>query len=132
MKEIFVPNHLHLLVRGYVCNPPKDVQLVNNFLLDLVEKVRMKVLAGPSSSYVDDLGNEGATGTITLSTSHAAIHIWDAEKPYLFQFDIYSCSEFTPQEVLKCIDEHFKIEKANYIFIDRNKDIFEEIEKGSY
>jgi len=132
MKEIFVPNHLHLLVRGYINTPPKDVNLVNNFLLDLVKRVRMKVLAGPSSQYVDDLGNEGATGTITLSTSHAAIHIWDAKKPYMFQFDIYSCANFTPKEVLNCINDHFNIEKANYIFIDRNEDIFKEIENGMF
>lgn len=32
MKETFVPNHLHLLIRRYINNPPKDVKLVDNFL----------------------------------------------------------------------------------------------------
>jgi len=132
MKEPFVPNHLHLLVRGYVINPPKDVKLVDNFLIDLVHNVRMKVVAGPTSVYVDDLGNEGATGTITLATSHAAIHFWDNIIPSLFQFDIYSCSEFTVEEVLKCINEHFNLKEANYVFLNRNKDLITEISKGSY
>lgn len=132
MKEPFVPNHLHLLVRGYVINPPKDVKLVDNFLIDLVHNVRMKVVAGPTSVYVDDLGNEGATGTITLATSHAAIHFWDNIIPSLFQFDIYSCSEFTVEEVLKCINEHFNLKEANYVFLNRNKDLITEISKWSY
>ena len=132
MKEKFTPNHLHLLVRGYIFNPPKDVKSVDNFLIDLVQKVRMKVVAGPTSVYVDDYGNEGATGTITLATSHAAIHFWDSEIPSLFQFDIYSCTEFTIEEVLNCINEHFKLKTADYVFIDRNKDIISVIKKGNY
>jgi len=132
MKDVFIPNHLHLLVKGYINNPPKEVNLLNVFLIDLVEKVRMKVVAGPTSTYVDDPGNEGATGTITLATSHASIHIWDAEIPSMFQFDLYSCSEFKPNEVLECINDHFDLIRANYVFIDRNEDIFTEIEKGFY
>jgi S-adenosylmethionine/arginine decarboxylase-like enzyme len=130
MKDIFVPNHLHLLVRGYVNNPPKDPELINIFLKDLVERVRMKVVSGPSSVYVSEPGNEGATGTVTLATSHSAIHIWDAEIPSLFQFDLYSCSEFTAEEVIACIHEHFSIESGNYMFLDRNSDEFLEIERG--
>lgn len=132
MKEKFVPNHLHLIVRGYFRKPPRETGAVNNFLSNLVETVRMKVVAGPSSVYVDDPGNEGVTGTITLATSHAAIHVWDAEEPAMFQFDIYSCSSFTPNEVLKCLDKHFSLEKASYVFIDRNKDEFIEIERGDF
>lgn len=132
MKETFIPNHLHLLVRGYVNTPPNTVEPVNNFLIDLVQTVRMKVVAGPSSVYVNEPGNEGATGTVTLATSHAAIHIWDAQVPSLFQFDLYSCSEFTSDEVIKCIDKHFSIEEAKYIFIDRNNEDFKEFESGLY
>jgi S-adenosylmethionine/arginine decarboxylase-like enzyme len=131
MEKIFVPNHLHLLIKGYINNPPKEAERVNVFLKDLVERVRMKVVAGPTSVYVDDPGNEGATGTVTLATSHAAIHIWDASIPSLFQFDIYSCSEFSIEEVVGCINDHFGIVSGNYLFIDRNTDDFQEIESGT-
>jgi len=131
MKEVFVPNHRHLLVRGYFGKPPKTEDRVNFFLTDLVRKVRMKILAGPSSIYVNDPGNEGVTGTVTLTTSHAAIHIWDANFPAMFQFDLYSCSNFTTEEVLDCLDEHFELKYGNYVFIDRNKDEFFEIKKGT-
>ena len=116
---MFTLNHLHLLVRGYIQNPPKDETILNQWLTDLVKKVRMVVVAGPSSIYVDEPGNEGITGTVTLATSHAAIHVWDKPNPAFFQFDIYSCSEFSADEVLDHIDE-FGLVSCEYMYIDRN------------
>ena len=116
---MFTPNHLHLLVRGYIQNPPKDETILNQWLTDLVKKVRMVVVAGPSSIYVDEPGNEGITGTVTLATSHAAIHVWDKPDPAFFQFDIYSCSEFSADEVLDHF-EQFSLVSCEYMYIDRN------------
>lgn len=130
ISDMFVPNHLHLLVKGYVENPPKSKHLVNNFFIDLVGRVRMVVVAGPTSVYVNEEGNEGVTGTVTLATSHAAIHVWDAVTPPMFQFDLYSCTEFTPYEVMDEIDNHFKLISATWIFIDRNGDNFTQISNG--
>ena len=127
---MFVPNHLHLLVKGYVKNPPKTAETLNVWLSELVSKVDMKVVAGPTSVYVDEPGNEGVTGTITLATSHAAIHIWDAEKPAMFQFDIYSCKDYDPNVVLNHIDNNFDLKEAYWSFIDRNKDEFFELKNG--
>ena len=129
---MFIPNHLHLLIKGYVKNPPKSEEILNNWFKELVEKVRMKVVAGPTSVYVNEPGNEGITGTVTLATSHGSIHVWDGQDPAMFQFDLYSCSEFTPQEVLNHIDEHFLLEKAYWSFIDRNSNVFFEISSGEY
>jgi S-adenosylmethionine/arginine decarboxylase-like enzyme len=119
MKEHFVPNHLHLIVKGYVTNPPKATEILNDWFIRLVNKVRMVVVAGPTSVYVSDPGNEGLTGTVTLATSHAAIHIWDNDVPPMFQFDIYSCSVFTVEEVLEHLNE-FGLVSCEYICIDRN------------
>ncbi len=127
---MFVPNHLHLLVKGYVENPPKTAELLNVWLSELVSKVDMKVVAGPTSVYVDEPGNEGVTGTITLATSHAAIHVWDAEEPAMFQFDIYSCKDYDPNVVLNHIDNNFDLKEAYWSFIDRNKDEFFELKNG--
>lgn len=90
----------------------------------------MKVVAGPTSVYVDEPGNEGITGTVTLATSHASIHVWDAEKPAMFQFDLYSCCTFSPKAVLSEIDSWFELHSATYQFIDRNTDDFYIIDKG--
>ena len=127
---MFIPNHLHLLVKGYIKTPPKTEKVLNIWFTQLVNNVGMKVVAGPTSVYVDEPGNEGITGTVTLATSHASIHVWDAQKPAMFQFDLYSCSEYTPQQVLSHIDEWFGLESATWQFIDRNGDEFMVIDSG--
>ena len=129
---MFIPNHLHLLVKGYVKNPPRSEEILNNWFKELVDKVRMKVVDGPTSVYVNDPGNEGITGTVTLATSHSSIHGGDGQDPAMFQFDIYSCSEFSPEEVLGHINEHFDLQEAYWSFIDRNHDKFHEINSGKY
>jgi len=116
---MFTPNHLHLIVKGTFKNPPTKVDELNKWFTELVQKVRMVVVAGPTSVYVSEEGNEGLTGTITLATSHSSIHVWEKNDPPMFQFDIYSCSPFTAQEVLDHLDQ-FGLLNYEYIFIDRN------------
>jgi S-adenosylmethionine/arginine decarboxylase-like enzyme len=129
---MFVPNHLHLLVKGYITNPPKSEEVLNQWFREVVNKVGMVVVAGPTSVYVNELGNEGITGTVTLATSHASIHVWDAIHPSMFQFDLYSCSDFTPEQVLNHINEHFNLQSATYQFIDRNDMEFKLIDSGKW
>jgi S-adenosylmethionine/arginine decarboxylase-like enzyme len=119
-------------VKGYITNPPKSEELLNDWLRELVSKVGMVVVAGPTSIYVNEPGNEGITGTVTLATSHASIHVWDALELPMFQFDLYSCSEFTPDQVLRHIDEYFTLQSATWQFIDRNTDEFELISSGKW
>ena len=84
---MFVPNYLHLLVKGYINNPPQSEAVLNQWFKELVNKVGMVVVAGPTSVYVNEPGNEGITGTVTLATSHASLHVWDAIYPSMFQGD---------------------------------------------
>jgi S-adenosylmethionine/arginine decarboxylase-like enzyme len=116
---MFVPNHLHLLVKATCKNPATEVEKLNDWFKRLVEKVRMVVVAGPTSVYVNEEGNEGLTGTVTLATSHASIHIWEKNDPAMLQFDIYSCSCFTVEEVIEHLNE-FDLIEAEYLFMDRN------------
>ncbi len=129
---MFVPNHLHLLVKGYMKTPPKTEKVLNIWFTQLVQNVGMKVVAGPTSVYVDEPGNEGLTGTVTLSTSHASIHIWDNINPAMFQFDLYSCSNFTPKQVLNHIDDWFGLQEAHWQFIDRNGNEFYILDSGNF
>ena len=116
---MFKPNHLHLLVKGTIKNPPTEVDVLNKWFTELVEKVRMVVVAGPTSVYVSEEGNEGLTGTVTLATSHGSFHCWDNTNPPMFQFDLYSCSHFTPEEVLNHLNQ-FELLNYEYLLIDRN------------
>lgn len=119
MQEEFVPYHQHLLMKIWIQNPPKEVEVLNNWFVDLVHKVKMEVVGGPTSVYVDYPGNEGLTGTVTLATSHASIHIWDHYEPAMAQFDIYSCKCFTLEDVLEQF-EPWGIVKVEWVMIDRN------------
>lgn len=120
--EKFIPNHKHLICKGTFLNPPKSCEELNKWLIELVHKVNMIVVAGPTSVYVEEPGNEGVTGTITLATSHSSMHVWDNEIPSLFQFDIYSCKDFFIDIVLEHLDL-FKLIDIEYIFLDRNENI---------
>lgn len=126
---MFIPNHLHLIVKGTFKTPPKSEEVLNDWFKRLVEKVRMVVVAGPTSVYVNEPGNEGITGTVTLATSHSSIHVWDQLDPAMFQFDIYSCSCFSAEEVLSHLDE-FGLVEYEWIYIDRNEGL-ELVSKGS-
>jgi len=116
----FEPFHQHLLIRGHFKNPPKETQILNDWFTKLVHNVGMEVVAGPTSVYVDAPGNEGLTGTVTLATSHASIHIWDAKYPYMFQFDIYSCKCFELGIVKDHLDQ-FGLISGEWMMIDRNE-----------
>lgn len=115
----FIPYHQHLLIRGFAKKPFNKVSDLNIWFIELVNKVDMVVVAGPTSVYVSEEGNEGLTGTVTLATSHASIHIWDNQEPSLFQFDIYSCKQFDIETVVKHLDE-MELVSYDYIMIDRN------------
>jgi S-adenosylmethionine/arginine decarboxylase-like enzyme len=119
MQEEFVPFHQHLLMKVWLTNPPKKVSVLNEWFTLLVHKVKMEVVAGPTSVYVDYPGNEGLTGTVTLATSHASIHIWDQQEPAMTQFDIYSCKSFSLSDVLEQFME-WGIVKCEWVMIDRN------------
>lgn len=119
LKE-FIPYHQHLLMKVWIENPPKESSVLNEWFINLVHTVGMEVVAGPTSVYVDYPGNEGLTGTVTLATSHASIHIWDHHTPSMAQFDIYSCKCFTLEQVMECF-KPWGIVKAEWVMIDRNQ-----------
>lgn len=114
-------NHKHLILNAVVKNPINDEVSCNNWLSELVKIVDMEILIPPHSKYCDIPGNEGVTGTVVITTSHMSIHIWpQLPNPYI-RMDVYSCKDFSPEDVIKHVDNTMGIVDSDFILIDRNK-----------
>ena len=114
-------DHKHLVLRAEVTKCPKEESLheILSWMKSLIEKIDMKLMQGPSISYVDQPGNRGTTCMALIETSHIVIHIWDEPTPGILQLDIYSCKEFDLNEVIRHLEEYFTISKMQYKFLDR-------------
>lgn len=126
MKELY---HQHLLLRAYVKNPPKEENVLNIWLTELVKDIKMVVAVPAKSAYVPDLGNEGLTGSINIHTSHIAIHIWDSLDIPKIEMDVYSCSCFELETILNKVNEWGLI-SYHYMMVDRNQIPFKVIDSG--
>ena len=95
-----MPAHKHLIIRAEVNSPITSEKEIKKWLRNVVNKIDMKIIKGPYASYVTKEGNRGVTGVVMIETSHIAIHVWDDVDPALVQCDVYSCAEFSSNEVL--------------------------------
>ena len=114
-------DHKHLVLRAEVINCPAEDSLheILDWMKMLIKKIDMKLMQGPTISYVDQPGNRGTTCMALIETSHIVIHIWDEPNPGLIQLDIYSCKEFNLDVVMKHIKEYFNVLNMQYKFLDR-------------
>ena len=117
-----MPVHKHLIIRAEVNRPITSERETRKWLRNLVKKIDMKIVKGPYASYVSKEGNRGITGVVMIETSHISIHIWDETSPALVQCDVYSCAEFSSNEVLVkfAVMEPTKIE---HMLLDRAEEI---------
>ena len=117
-----MPVHKHLIIRAEVNHPPLTEKYVRLWLRKLVKKIDMNIIKGPYASYVNKEGNRGVTGVVMIETSHIAIHVWDESSPALVQCDVYSCAEFSSNEVLA---EFLPMDvvKIDHILLDRASEI---------
>ena len=117
-----MPQPKHLIIRAEVNRPPKSEKEIKQWLRKIVNKIDMKIIKGPYASYVSKEGNRGVTGVVMIETSHIAIHVWDETTPALIQCDVYSCAEFSSNEVLaEFLD--MEVIKINHILLDRANEI---------
>jgi len=119
----------HLLVTGYVATTAThlldDPEKLAELLTDVVQVAGMTVLAPPRMVRVpidpvkagspEDCG--GVTGTVILSTSHAAIHTWPLHGR--FSFDLYSCHDFDAGGVVDLLCGKLLMTGGKVIDIDR-------------
>ena len=111
--------HKHLIVRTEIHHPLCNPSAMDDWMHQLVQDIRMKVLMGPFSVYSDMPGNQGLTSVTIIETSHIAVHVWDEVSPALMQMDVYSCAEFDPQLIFDCLQSDFGLAKLEWQFIDR-------------
>ena len=117
-----MPVHKHLIIRAEVNRPITSEKEIKRWLRNVVKKIDMKIIKGPYASYVSKEGNRGITGVVMIETSHIAVHIWDETSPALVQCDVYSCAEFSSNEVLSEFMD-MEVTKINHIILNRAEEI---------
>ena len=123
-----MPVHKHLIIRAEVNHPLVTEKSVRRWLRNLVKKIDMHIIKGPYAAYVSKEGNRGMTGIVMIETSHIAIHIWDENRPALVQCDVYSCADFSSNEVLAEF-MNMEVVKIDHMILDR-MDTIKPIGKG--
>ena len=113
-----MPQHKHLIIRAEVNRPPKSEKEIKKWLRKIVNKIDMKIIKGPYASYVTKEGNRGVTGVVMIETSHIAVHVWDEINPALVQCDVYSCADFSSNEVLIEFSP-MGVTKIDHMMLDR-------------
>jgi S-adenosylmethionine decarboxylase len=91
-----------------------DEQAVSKFLVELVNALEMRVLAGPLTGREEGPpDHSGCSGVVILYESHAAIHTY----PLLGEafIDVFSCKPFDVAIAERVIARHF----GNYTIIER-------------
>ena len=117
--------HKHLIVRAEIHHPPCNPSAMDDWMRQLVQDIRMKVLMGPFSVYSDMPGNQGLTSVTIIENSHIAVHVWDEVSPALMEMDAYSCAEFDPQLIFDRLQSDFGLAKLEWKFIDRENGLDE-------
>ena len=111
--------HKHLIIRAEAIRPPVDEEQLQNWLIEFIESIKMKIMMGPYVKYCNMKGNRGITGVAVIETSHIVMHVWDEPNPALMQFDVYSCGDFNHTDICKKIMEDFDIHKIEYKYLNR-------------
>jgi len=125
--------HKHIMIRAECKRAPHDTlegkMDLNTSLSQLVQSIGMKICLPARCTYIDVEDNEGYTGNIGLSTSHAAYHWWDTPDPKLLthkgaslvQFDLYTCGCLDGDGVLKCLQwiDRWGVLAVEVAYLDR-------------
>ena len=92
-----------------------DCKAVADLLVKLVDRIGMRILAGPLAGREDgDAHHSGCSSVIILYESHCAIHTYP-EKGELFM-DVFSCKQFDVATVAATLSEelgYFRILEQN-------------------
>ena len=136
--------HKHLILDAFCKNPPKNERETKAFMIKIIKDIDMVVAtlspkqdwfskltskipllrrlaaqSNPIAWYCADPDNRGLTGAAILTTSHITMHVWDKPVPAHIHFDLYSCSDYDPKDILKLLDKKYGIFNASFDVKDR-------------
>jgi len=116
--------HKHIILRIEANKPPTENEL-RDWMVNLVDTIGMKILAGPISANITDIeGNKGPTCAVVIETSHMACHVWTEPDPALIQLDVYTCGPFDPNVVIQHVQDWEPV-KVEYKYLDRENELKE-------
>lgn len=118
--------HKHMTLDAVISKAPKDEPEMIEFLKKLITNIGMVVAElsngqpNPIAWYCGDPDNQGMTAGGILTTSHVMLHVWDAGGTAAdLHFDLYSCSDFEPYDILKKLDAQFGIVQGDGVIMNR-------------
>lgn len=94
-----------------------SVEFVYRFLEEVPKLTDMEVLIPPHVVRCHDLGNEGVTGVVVITTSHSSIHTWPNSGT--IRFDLYSCKDFDEKFILEEFQRRFSPEVMSHHVLER-------------
>ena len=112
-----------MVLRLHVTDPIKKVDECNKLIEELIRAINMKIVSGPHTVYIETPGNRGLSSVTIIETSHISVHIWDEQDPALIQLDVFSCKEFTKEQIVKFLKEKFDVKDLEFLFLDRTDSI---------
>lgn len=112
---------LHVTLDLYGCNPALlgDEQFLRGVLEEYPERIKM-VKVGPAELRYIKTSNpldDGYSGFAIIATSHVSLHAWE---PYrMVNLDVFSCEEFSVEEVVAFARQTFQAEDVEVHIIRR-------------
>lgn len=92
-----------------------DCDSLRAFLSGLVVSIEMQQLFDPIAIH----GKYGFTGIVGIVTSHIAFHYFDSDES--LHLDVYSCKPYDLTRLMAYVDDYWKIDRADVLFIRRDE-----------
>ena len=121
MSEVY---HAHIIIRceAKTFFNKKEGGEFADWIVTLVERLKMNLMIGPIINYVSREGLRGWTGIAAIETSSITVHVWDEPTPNVIQMDVYTCGCLDVDTVLESLKQ-FDPVTIEYLLLDREKNI---------
>lgn len=131
--------YTHLMVNGFLKEPPKELSIIKDWLFDLVEEInkeireiQIKIVTDPTVSYVNKDNPKDIIAICIIDTGYIAMRIWEKEENvFSLHFDIHISSPLPASLVVYSIAENLSMYDGVYMLLDRKYD-FKTIEYINY